>query len=101
MVEGKYIDWWVVLYFSSYEGFNKLNLDQFILKFIKRYASLGIRMCKSLLYEFAGVNVLSIVVKLDKLLLGVAVRFYEIVKKLLHNLLCVMATRDPSYNYPK
>ncbi|RVW81897.1 Protein argonaute 2 [Vitis vinifera] len=59
VVEGKHIDRWAVLDFSAYEGFNRLNPDHFIPKFIRRCASLGIRMDEPLLYQSSRMNAFS------------------------------------------
>lgn len=101
VVEGKHIDRWAVLDFSAYEGFNRLNPDHFIPKFIRRCASLGIRMDEPLLYQSSGMNAFSNVAMLRELLLGVAGRAHDSTKNQLQILVCVMARKDPGYNYLK
>ena len=101
VVEGKHIRRWAVLDFSAYEDSNRLRPNEFIPKFIRRCAGLGIIMDEPLLYQSAGMNAFSNVDMLRELLLGVVDRVYKSTRNQLQILLCVMAMKDPGYNYLK
>nr|POE61682.1 protein argonaute 2 [Quercus suber] len=97
VVEGKRIDRWGVIDFSSNDNRSRLNPDFFIPKLINRCINLGIHMEEPLVYKPTSMNKLSRVDVLLELLESVNEEAYKIGKGHLQILLCVMSRRDPGY----
>ncbi|XP_041027894.1 protein argonaute 2-like [Juglans microcarpa x Juglans regia] len=100
VVEGKRIDRWGVIDFSSSER-SGLNPDFFIPKLINRCGNLGIRMEEPLIYECTTMWKFSRLNMLCELLESIKKEAYRICKGNLQILLCVMSRRDPGYKYLK
>ncbi|WCJ28469.1 Argonaute family protein [Euphorbia peplus] len=101
VVEGKVIDRWAVLDFTSSERYRKLNQGQFISKLMARCGKLGIRMEDPLFCMPTSMHKFSNVDMLRDLLELVNDRAYKACKGGLQILLCVMADKDPGYKYLK
>ncbi|KAJ6671909.1 TRANSLATION INITIATION FACTOR 2C putative-RELATED [Salix viminalis] len=101
VVEGKPIDRWAVLDFSSDDRYCPLNANNFIPKLIDRCLKLGIRMEEPLFYNPTSMRLFSNVDKLRELLETVNDQAYKICKGRLQFLLCVMSKKDPGYKYLK
>ncbi|KAK7841541.1 protein argonaute 2 [Quercus suber] len=101
VVEGKRIDRWGVIDFSSNDYKSRLNPDFFIPKLINRCINLGIHMEEPLIYKCTSMNKLSRVDVLLELLESVKEEAYKKGKAHLQILLCVMSRRDPGYKYLK
>ena len=101
VVEGKRIDRWSVIDFSSNDYKSRLNPDFFIPKLINRCINLGIHMEEPLIYKCTSMNKLSRVDVLLELLESVNEEAYKKGKGRLQILLCVMSRRDPGYKYLK
>ncbi|KAL4606554.1 hypothetical protein ACB092_09G111500 [Castanea dentata] len=99
VVEGKRIDRWGVIDFSSndYNYKSRLNPDFFIPKLINRCINLGIHMEEPLIYECTSMNKLSRVDVLLELLESVNKESYKKGKGHLQILLCVMSRKDAGY----
>ncbi|XP_065634884.1 protein argonaute 2-like [Quercus suber] len=97
VVEGKRIDRWGVIDFSSNDYKSRLNPDFFIPKLINRFINLGIHMEEPLIYKRTSMNKLSRVDVLLELLESVNEEAYKKGKGHLQILLCVMSRRDPGY----
>ncbi|XP_038711450.1 protein argonaute 2-like [Tripterygium wilfordii] len=102
LVDGKPIQRWAVIDFSSAESDRfKLIPGKFIPKLIARCKNLGICMEEPLIYERATMNKFSNVDMLRELLEKINDRVYHIGKGRLQIVLCVMARKDPGYKYLK
>ncbi|KAJ6882729.1 protein argonaute 2-like [Populus alba x Populus x berolinensis] len=101
VVEGKPIERWAVLDFSSDDYRYRLNADNFIPKLIARFLKLGIHMEEPLFYEPASMRLFSNVDTLHELLESVNDRARKISGGQLQFLLCVMSKKDPGYKYLK
>jgi eukaryotic translation initiation factor 2C len=103
VVEGKPIERWAVLDFSSDDYQCPLNADHFIPKLIARCLKLGIRMEEPLFYEPTSMRLFSNsnVDRLRELLERVNGRARKISRGQLQFLLCVMSKKDPGYKYLK
>ncbi|KAK9986287.1 hypothetical protein SO802_031238 [Lithocarpus litseifolius] len=101
VVEGKRIDRWGVIDFSSNDYKSSLNPDFFIPKLINRCINLGIQMEEPLVYKCTSMNKLSRVDVLLELVESVNEEAYKKDKGHLQILLCVMSRRDPGYKYLK
>ena len=97
VVEGKRIDRWGVIDFSSTDNKSRLNPGFFIPKLINRCINLGIHMEEPLVYKPTSMNKLSRVDVLLELLKSVNEEAYKKGKGHLQILLCVMSRRDPGY----
>ncbi|CAJ2658055.1 unnamed protein product [Trifolium pratense] len=101
MVEGKPVEHWAILDFTSVGPYNKkLRRKEFIEKLIGKYKRLGIFMQEPIWYEESSMKILSSHDLLSELL--------EKVNNICKNsqgglqfLLCVMAYKNPGYKYLK
>jgi eukaryotic translation initiation factor 2C len=101
VVEGKPIERWAVLDFSSDDYQDRLNPRQFIPKLIARCQSLGIRMEEPLFYQPTSMRKFSNVDVLREQLETVNERAHKSCRGQLQFLLCVMSRKDPGYKYLK
>lgn len=101
VVEGKIIDRWGVIDFSSNERKFRLDPDFFIPKLINRCENLGIHLEEPLIYKCTTMNKFSRLDMLFELLESIKKEAYGICKGNLQILLCVMSRRDPGYKYLK
>jgi eukaryotic translation initiation factor 2C len=98
VVEGKRIDQWCVIDFSSSDRFNCLDPNHFIPKLIDKCNNLGIHMDEPLIYKPATMRMLSRVDNLRQLLESVNEEAYKISGGgHLQFVLCVMSKKDPGY----
>ncbi|KAF8412728.1 hypothetical protein HHK36_000697 [Tetracentron sinense] len=101
VLEGKQIDRWGILDFSSSDRDNKLNPNQFIQKLITRCGKLGINMKLPLFCNSSHMDIFSHPVPLR----GTLQKIYDYTEKTaggrLQVLICVMAREDPGYNVLK
>ncbi|XP_044507431.1 protein argonaute 2-like [Mangifera indica] len=101
VLEGKRIERWAVIDFSSSDRYNKLDHGVFISDIIDRFVSLGILMNEPAIYHPTSMNQFSNVDGLRHLLQGVISRASKICKGPLQILICVMPGKDPGYKYLK
>ncbi|KAG2688103.1 hypothetical protein I3760_09G078400 [Carya illinoinensis] len=102
VVEGKRIDRWGVIDFSSSErGKFRLDRDDFIRKLINRCKDLGIYMGDPCVCKRATMDIFLRLDMLRELLESTKEEAYKIYKGHLQILLCVMSKRDPGYKYLK
>ncbi|KAJ9168600.1 hypothetical protein P3X46_020100 [Hevea brasiliensis] len=102
VVEGKPIDRWVVIDFSSSErGRYKLRPEQFIPKLRARCENLGISMKEPLFCHPANMHKFSSADLLRDLLEVVNDRAYKICRGQLQIIICVMSRKDSGYKYLK
>ncbi|KAF8412729.1 hypothetical protein HHK36_000698 [Tetracentron sinense] len=92
VLDGKQIERWAILDFSSSDRYNKLNPDQFIPKLITRCDKLKINMQQPLFYK-SDMRILSHPVRLRSLLRDI----YNRAEGRLQILICVMTKKDPGY----
>ncbi|XWS18716.1 hypothetical protein CRYUN_Cryun32bG0068700 [Craigia yunnanensis] len=97
VVEGRAIERWAVIDFSSADRF-RLDYDSFIPKLRKRCMSLGMRMEEPLVYQKSKMQILSDGNTLHQLLEEVISRAYKLCRGNLQFLLCVMSRKDDGYN---
>uniref|UniRef100_A0A2P2IL73 Uncharacterized protein MANES_03G107200 n=1 Tax=Rhizophora mucronata TaxID=61149 RepID=A0A2P2IL73_RHIMU len=103
VVEGKPIDQWVILDFSSKEvkEHYKLNCKQFVSKLIVRCKNLGIPMDQPLFTEDSDMSKLSKADVLQELLEHLDDQAFKICKGKLQLIICVMSRKHPGYKYLK
>ncbi|KAJ7969268.1 Argonaute family protein [Quillaja saponaria] len=99
LVEGKSIERWAILDFTS--GFKKLNLNQFVPRLMDRGRNLGMHMEEPLLCESTSMRKFSSVHLLQELLESIKEQAYRKGGGRLQFLLCAMAEKDPGYKYLK
>ncbi|XP_043701213.1 protein argonaute 2-like [Telopea speciosissima] len=93
VLEGKYIERWAILDFTSADRKFRVNYDRFIPPLMTKCNTLGIRMEEPLFIEQADMYVLSDTDKLRKLLNHV----YNRAKQQLQILICPMTGKHPGY----
>jgi eukaryotic translation initiation factor 2C len=103
VVQGKRIDRWGVIDFSSSDRNprNRLNPDNFIPRLINRCTNLGIHMEEPIIYKCTTMDKFSRVEILRELLEGTNEEAYKSSRGPLQILLCVMSYRDNGYKYLK
>ncbi|XP_042502081.1 protein argonaute 2-like [Macadamia integrifolia] len=98
VLEGKDIERWAVLDFSSYDrGFklkNSLIYDKFVQQLVMRCRKLRLPMKNPLFHELSDMHVLSDTDRLRKLLN----RVYDKANRRLQILVCIMSDKHPGYN---
>ncbi|KAJ8758758.1 hypothetical protein K2173_000479 [Erythroxylum novogranatense] len=99
VVKGRAIERWAVLDLNSYD--RRWDCGFLIESLIRKGEKLGIPMMYPLFIERRGMNELSNIGMLEKLLLSLRDRAFEIGKGKLQILLCVMSSRHPGYKYLK
>ncbi|KAJ6761120.1 EUKARYOTIC TRANSLATION INITIATION FACTOR 2C [Salix purpurea] len=100
VVEGKPVERWAVLDFSS-DDKNRLNPYRFIPKLIAQCRNLGIHMEKPLIYEHSSTRKFSNVDVLREQLETVNEQARKSCGGQLQFLLCVMSRKDPGYKHLK
>jgi eukaryotic translation initiation factor 2C len=100
VVEGKRIDRWGVIDFSSFDR-NRLDPNSFIPKLINRCKNLGIYMEEPLIYKCTKMDTFSRVEILRELLESANEEAYKLSGGHFQILLCVMSRRDNGYKYLK
>ncbi|XP_012084883.2 protein argonaute 2 isoform X2 [Jatropha curcas] len=100
VVEGKTIERWAILDFSSSDR-DRLRPEQFISKLRARCENLGISMKEPLFCQSATMHKFSNVDMLHDLLEAVNDRANKTCRGQLQILLCVMSRKDPGYKYLK
>lgn len=102
MVEGKPVECWGILDFTS-QGPNcdKLKGNQFVWKLIDKYRKLGIDMKEPDWYESSTMRKLGDYSSLYQLLEKINDNVYRKCRHGLQFLLCVMAHKDPGYKWLK
>ncbi|XP_050233749.1 protein argonaute 2-like [Mercurialis annua] len=102
VVEGKAIERWAVLDFTSSDrGHSRLMPEQFISKLRARCGSLGMPMKEPLFCHPTTMHKFSNIDVLHDLLEVVTDRAYQTGKGRLQILICVMSRKDPGYKYLK
>lgn len=100
VVEGKRIDRWALIDFSS-SGFSKLRAEDFITSLRNRSMSLGIFMEEPLLCHVTGMREFSSVSRLEELLRNVVQEASRKCRDKLQIIICVMAEKHHGYKYLK
>lgn len=100
VVEGKRIDRWALIDFSS-SDFPKLRAKDFITNLRNRSKSLGIVMEEPLLCHFTGMRNLSSVSRLEELIRSVVHEGSRKCQNKLQMVICVMAEKHHGYKYLK
>ncbi|KAJ7966177.1 Argonaute family protein [Quillaja saponaria] len=99
LVEGKPIERWAILDFTS--GCKKLNSQQFVPKLMNRCRNLGMHMDEPIMCVPASMKTFASVYRLQELLESINERAYRRGRGRLQFLLCVMAGKDPGYKHLK
>ncbi|RDX61992.1 Protein argonaute 2, partial [Mucuna pruriens] len=98
MVEGKAVECWGILDFTSRESnWRKLKGDQFIEKLIDKYRRFGIGMKEPVCYEESDMGSLGDYNSLCKLLENIDDKVQKRYRRRLQFLLCVMADKHQGY----
>lgn len=101
MVEGKPIEYWGILDFTSCGSYKyKLRGKEFIQKLIGKYKKLGIYMQEPIWYEESSMKILASYDLLSELLEKIN-NICKYNQAHLQLLLCVMAKKSPGYKYLK
>lgn len=101
MVEGKPVERWAILDFTSIGPYNKkLRRKEFVEKLIGKYKKLGIYMQDPIWYEESSMKILASHELLSELLEKIN-NICEYNQGRLQFLLCVMANKSPGYKYLK
>jgi eukaryotic translation initiation factor 2C len=101
MVEGKPVEQWGILDFTSLGPYKyKLRGNEFLQKLIDKYKKLGIYMQEPIVYEESSMRILASYDLLSELLEKVN-NFFKYRQGHLQFLLCVMASKSPGYKYLK
>ncbi|XP_050873224.1 protein argonaute 2 isoform X2 [Lathyrus oleraceus] len=101
MVEGKPVERWAILDFTSIGPYNKkLRRKEFVEKLIGKYKKLGIYMQEPIWYEESSMKILASHDLLSELLEKIN-NICKYNQGQLQFLLCVMANKSPGYKYLK
>ncbi|XP_059658080.1 protein argonaute 2-like [Cornus florida] len=101
VVDGKPVERWALLDFSSSDRRFALAVDDFIYNLQNRCKNLGIRMNDPLVYRPANMNVFLDARKLRQLLEGVMEEANKVGMGRLQIIVCAMSKKDPGYKFLK
>ncbi|KAK2966776.1 hypothetical protein RJ640_020619 [Escallonia rubra] len=101
VVEGRPMDRWALIDFSSFDRYNKLNPENFIWNLRGRLKNLGIRIEEPLVRRLTNMHEFSDVNRLRRLLEGVIGEASRKSQGRLKVIVCVMAGKHHGYKYLK
>ncbi|KAK3009949.1 hypothetical protein RJ639_011392 [Escallonia herrerae] len=101
VVEGRPIDRWALIDFSSFDRYNKLNPENFIWNLRGRLKNLGVRIEEPLVCRFTNMHEFSDVNRLRQLLEGVIKEASRKSQDRLQIIVCVMAAKHYGYKFLK